>query len=178
MPAAEARQGWLLAGGLHPGNVATAAATAKPTAVDVSSGVCGPDGELGRPCVALSLRASAAGSGRAGLPLQPARVTTGGLSACADRCRRAEEGPCEGGGLCQRGARRPVQRVAGRARARGKPARAWDLGLLLLTYACYHLLLLTLTIGITGHAGPLVESPRGLSSCARSVWASGAAESP
>ena len=39
-----ADRGWLLAGGLNPGNVAEAIRTARPTAVDVASGVCGPDG--------------------------------------------------------------------------------------------------------------------------------------
>ena len=35
-----------MAGGLKPGNVKQAILIAAPTIVDVSSGVCGPDGEL------------------------------------------------------------------------------------------------------------------------------------
>lgn len=46
MPQHLSTKGWLLAGGLNSTNVATAVITAQPTAVDVSSGVCGPDGLL------------------------------------------------------------------------------------------------------------------------------------
>lgn len=38
--------GWALAGGLGPANVAKAVVAARPDVVDVSSGVCGPDGLL------------------------------------------------------------------------------------------------------------------------------------
>lgn len=46
VPTRLCKRGWLLAGGLNPGNVTQAVAIAQPTAVDVSSGVCGPDGLL------------------------------------------------------------------------------------------------------------------------------------
>lgn len=39
-----ANKGWLLAGGLHPGNVAEAVSILHPTVVDVSSGVTQGDG--------------------------------------------------------------------------------------------------------------------------------------
>lgn len=45
IPQDESLHGWLLAGGLLPSNVGQAVNLASPTAVDVSSGVCGPDGE-------------------------------------------------------------------------------------------------------------------------------------
>lgn len=43
-PEGMARRGWLLAGGLRPENVTMAIQLTRPSAVDVSSGVCGPDG--------------------------------------------------------------------------------------------------------------------------------------
>ncbi|CAM8949330.1 unnamed protein product [Rhodiola kirilowii] len=44
MPPVSSKYGWLLAGGIHPENVGQAIATLRPTGVDVSSGICGPDG--------------------------------------------------------------------------------------------------------------------------------------
>jgi len=44
IPEGASKRGWLLAGGLNPGNVGKAISIARPGAVDVSSGVCGPDG--------------------------------------------------------------------------------------------------------------------------------------
>lgn len=44
LPAHLGSKGWLLAGGLHPGNVAEAVSILHPTVVDVSSGVTKKDG--------------------------------------------------------------------------------------------------------------------------------------
>lgn len=44
LPPMKSKNGWLLAGGISPENVSQALYTLKPQGVDVSSGICGPDG--------------------------------------------------------------------------------------------------------------------------------------
>eukprot|EP00898_Chlorokybus_atmophyticus_P002062 jgi/Chlat1/2857/Chrsp194S03004 len=54
--------GWLLAGGLHPDNVADAIAAAQPDVVDVASGVAGPDGVRKSMCRVLAFMEAVHGS--------------------------------------------------------------------------------------------------------------------
>ncbi|CAH9122796.1 unnamed protein product [Cuscuta epithymum] len=44
IPPIRSKHGWLLAGGIYPGNVCEALSTLSPHGVDVSSGICAPDG--------------------------------------------------------------------------------------------------------------------------------------
>ncbi|KAG0480650.1 hypothetical protein HPP92_011508 [Vanilla planifolia] len=44
LPPVRSKHGWLLAGGLHPGNVMEAIVALRPDGVDVSSGICSLDG--------------------------------------------------------------------------------------------------------------------------------------
>ncbi|KAB2087572.1 hypothetical protein ES319_A04G113000v1 [Gossypium barbadense] len=44
LPSIRSKHGWLLAGGINPNNVSEAINTLKPHGVDVSSGICAPDG--------------------------------------------------------------------------------------------------------------------------------------
>ncbi|CAO2815436.1 unnamed protein product [Amaranthus hypochondriacus] len=44
LPSIKSKYGWLLAGGIKPDNVEKALVTLHPNGVDVSSGICGPDG--------------------------------------------------------------------------------------------------------------------------------------
>jgi phosphoribosylanthranilate isomerase len=61
VPVNSAHRGWLLAGGLNAGNVAEAAAIVRPSGVDVSSGVAGPDGMAKDPAQVRAFVAAAKG---------------------------------------------------------------------------------------------------------------------
>jgi phosphoribosylanthranilate isomerase len=61
VPLSSAHRGWLLAGGLNAGNVAEAAGIARPSGVDVSSGVTGPDGMAKDPAQVRAFIAAAKG---------------------------------------------------------------------------------------------------------------------
>lgn len=68
MPASQSRRGWLLAGGLTPDNVAEAVRLARPIGVDVSSGVCGPDGEFSAANCRVHVVALTLAGGTKGVP--------------------------------------------------------------------------------------------------------------
>ena len=57
--------GWMLAGGLNPGNVAEAVSLTGARVVDVSSGVCGPDGLLKDHAKVAAFIAAAKGASKA-----------------------------------------------------------------------------------------------------------------
>ncbi|CAN6846932.1 unnamed protein product, partial [Brassica oleracea] len=44
LPSIRSKNGWLLAGGINPTNVSEALSILQPDGIDVSSGICGPDG--------------------------------------------------------------------------------------------------------------------------------------